>query len=205
MSSVSSWTWLFVDRTSGRCLLCEGKTRNFSSRAAVQRTNAMHLAAKHSITESSKEVAEARAHKLEIDKQTLANFMERKSSDEKFLDYMMFYAVPLQRCEDQIFQDEHPTSPKTRATMRDRLLKHSNRRYNEALTKLHGQSVTLAFDIGTIWSKYLCVVALAFGKRPLVVALEAAETMPATWMSEVLQLLFSRSFVKKESSRSGLC
>jgi hypothetical protein len=74
---------------------------------------------------------------------------------------MLAYAEPYSRCEDELIRKAHPCAPASAKTLRERLLRHPARRLEEALAQLAGRWVTLAFDGGTIWSRYLAIVALS--------------------------------------------
>jgi hypothetical protein len=186
---MSHWTWLFVDKLNGRCSLCDRVVGS-----AAPTNNANHLSAKHKISSDSPEV-KAKQEERERSKSLVRIdvAIEKNRSEDMFLDFMLAYAEPYSRCEDELFRKAHPCAPASAKTLRERLLRHSARRLEEALAQLAGRWVTLAFDGGTIRSRYLAIVALSRGKPPLLVALPRCEdVMSAEWCDEQIALVAAK-------------
>jgi hypothetical protein len=174
------WTWLFVDRKTKICKRC-----NKAVGSASPTNNACHLSLRHSLTKESKEVLDEIAAS-----ETPASSQEEKDGDDedsKFLDYILLYAIPLARTEDVAFRKVHPTAPATRVTLRARSMAHSARRHDEALKCLRGKTVTLALDAGTVWRKYVSVVALAYGYPPLLVRMAPCESVTADAVDSIIR------------------
>jgi hypothetical protein len=143
----------------------------------ISTNNACHLSLRHSLTKESKEVLDEIAAS-----ETPASSQKEKDGDDedsKFLDYILLYAIPLARTEDVAFRKVHATAPASRLTLRARSMAHSARRHDEALKCLRGKTVTLALDAGTVWRKYVSVVALAYGYPPLLVRMSPCESVTA--------------------------
>lgn len=190
------WTWLFIEKATGRCKVCEEAGKNHMVKCASATNNTTHLVSIHKLTEASDAVKEEKAKQTAHERQpAIDKALVSAKQDKEFLDYMLIYAVPISRTEDALFRSVHPSAPNSRKTLRQRLTAHATSRYDEALAKLKGRTVTLAVDAGTIWNKYLCVVALAYKSPPLVVACEHAAAMPTAWveatMTEVIKKLTS--------------
>jgi hypothetical protein len=148
VGAMSHWTWLFVDKLNGRCSLCDTVVGS-----AAPTNNANHLSAKHKISSDSPEV-KAKQEERERSKSLVRIdvAIDKNRSEDMFLDFMLAYAEPYSRCEDELFRKAHPCAPASAKTLRERLLRHSARRLEEALAQLAGRWVTLAFDGGKIWS-----------------------------------------------------
>jgi hypothetical protein len=181
---MSHFSWLFIEKTTGRCKLCEAAGVEKFVKSANSTNNSTHLQSVHSMTEEDDRVKEARAQR---DKQpTIDNALVKSKTDQDFLDYMLVFATPIVRTENDLFRAVHSTAPCTRTALRGRLVSHSQRRNGEALNRLRSRTVTLAVDAGTIWKKYLVIAALAYGKQPPIVTCTHAEHMPATFIEETL-------------------
>lgn len=184
------WSWIFI-RKDGLCSMCEQSGVVYPAntlKTPCPTNNSVHLQAKHSVKEDS-DATKTELAKLEtIAKQPCIDTkIKAVASDQNFLDYMLLYAVPLERCEDRLFRLVHGTAPACRKVLRQRLLAHSGMRFKEALKKLAGRSVTIAVDGGTIWNKYLAIVALSYGVRPLVIrCVPCEERMTADWIANAV-------------------
>jgi hypothetical protein len=130
---------------------------------------------------AAKEAADAKAKQPTID---TAMFKSKAEAD--FLD-MLVFSVHLHRTESPLFRLVHPYAPAARATLRLRIIAHSKKRFAEALSQRRGRSITLALDAGTIWKKYLCIVALCYKMRPLVVSCANHEHMPASVIEDAIK------------------
>lgn len=180
-----SWTWLFVERSSGRCLICEGDDKSHIIKSANTTNNATHLANVHKLSANDERVKQAQEDQARANSQpTIDSALAKRRADDAFLDYMLVYAVPIARTEDALFRAVHPSAPNSRNTLRTRIVAQSSRRCEEALRTLAGRTVTLAIDAGTIWKKYFAIVALCWGIRPVLVALDHSDSMPATWIED---------------------
>jgi len=121
----------------------------------------------------------------------IADAFAASKKDQDFLDYMLLYAVPIQRCQDELFRTVHPYASASRVTMRARLVAHSQVRQQQAIDQLKHKTVTLAIDGGTIWKKYFCCVALAHRQPPLVLSVIAMPEMTSAIMQSEVERLCS--------------
>jgi hypothetical protein len=173
------WTWYFIDRKTKICKRCK---KEVGSANPTNNTNHM---ARHSLTKESQEVLDEIAAS-----EAPASSQEEKDGDDensKFLDYILLYAIPLARTEDVAFRKVHPTAPATRVTLRARAMEHSAKRHDEALRCLRGRTVTIALDAGTVWRKYVSVVALAYGYPPLLVRMAPCESVTAEAVDSIVR------------------
>jgi hypothetical protein len=200
------WSWLYIERTTradgerGVCTLCMEEAEKgtpdekatWAKRSEFKRPNSSnnkaHLKTHHNLDRTSEAVglklAELRAHKSR-NQPNVDEEMSRTTANQQFLDYMLYFADPLYRCETSIFRAQHTACPLSRQTLRTSLLKHSQNRLNEAIAKFKNRTVTLAIDAGTIWHRYLCVVAVCYGFTPLTVSMAQCEgtVMSIEWVS----------------------
>jgi hypothetical protein len=188
MSGSQHYSWYFIDKATGRCKLCEADGVEKVIKSSNSTNNTTHLVSAHQLSEkddrvkTAKEAADAKAKQPTID---TAMFKSKAEAD--FLDYMLVFSVPLHRTESPLFRLVHPYAPAARATLRLRIISHSKKRFSEALSQRRGRSVTLALDAGTIWKKYLCIVALCYKMRPLVVSCANHEHMPASVIEDAVK------------------
>jgi hypothetical protein len=80
----------------------------------------------------------------------IAAVMTKHDREKHFLDYILAFAIPFERCESELFRRAHLCAPKTSKTLRDRVEAHAKRRIDEALAHLRGKVVTIAYDSGTV-------------------------------------------------------
>jgi hypothetical protein len=171
------WTWLFVDRKTKICKRC-----NKAVGSASPTNNACHLSLRHSLTKESKEVLDEIAAS-----ETPASSQEEKDGDDedsKFLDYILLYAIPLARTEDVAFRKVHPA---TRVTLRARsmaALCAAARRGAEVPAR---QNRHPGAGRGTVWRKYVSVVALAYGYPPLLVRMAPCESVTADAVDSIVR------------------
>ena len=182
-----SWVWLFVDSKTMKCSKCDVIIGgNFSTNAKN------HLKSHHNITEGCSEytlaIEESLKKELEQAKQPrLSVVVDKRAMTELHLDYCIRFGIPVARCEDKYFRACHPTLPICRVTFRAKLLDHANMRHAAALRKLDGRRCTLAYDSGTIWNKYMCIVVCSGQMPPLVYAVTECDSATALWTRELLE------------------
>ena len=192
------WTWLHVEKATGRCTIC-----NTTVKSANPTNNATHLAAKHKITEAH-EATQAKKEEAERQAAPKISFaLAAVEKERRFLDYMLFFAVPFSRCQSDVFREEHPTSPKDPRTLRERLCVRSAALRGDALKHLAGRCGTLQVDAGTVWKKYMSIVLLCYGKRPLLINLPSADSMPSDFIEE--QIAQSIQLLKKNAIEVIAC
>jgi hypothetical protein len=199
------WSWYFIGKTTradgerGVCTLCEAEAEKAPDQKAMwekksefkrpnSTNNKSHLKTHHNLDRTSEvveqKIAERQAQK-NLKQPKVDDEMGKTTANQQFLDYMLYFADPLYRCEVPIFRALHATCPLSRQTLRTSLVKHSQARLNEAIAKFKNRTVTLAIDAGTIWNRYLCVVAVCYGFTPLTISMAQCEgtVMSIEWVS----------------------
>lgn len=175
------WSWLFIDPETGKCSECEAFIGT-----PCPTNNKAHLNSKHQLSHNCEQtLAKEKEATAKLNTPKIRETFDKVASDSRFLDYMLMYAIPLHRTEDELFRSVHPTAPATAVTLRTRILDHAKRRQDECLKGLNGKTCTIAIDGGTIWNKYLSIVCLVYGRAPLVVGcVHCKESMTTEWTLE---------------------
>ena len=161
-----------------------------------------HLRREHKLVENCpehiKKVEEANLARLQQMRtpQVMEAFDKRDMLDQR-LDYVVWFAIPVSRCEDPRFRVAHPELPKCRTTFREKIVAHCVKRHDAALAKFVGRRCTLAFDSGTIWNKYMCVVLCSGRLPPLVYEVAECHSATAVWTKDLLQRVIIELKAKK--------
>lgn len=137
----------FKDTSEGQfeCTLCGHcyKDRNASN---FKR----HLASTHRIDGPQRERGQK---KLEV-------AQARETEQVRFIRFVCTNDIPLSIVEDPFLRDWHQPPIRSRATLRICIQELARKEFKEQLKLLRGSYVTLAYDSGTIWDRYLSVVAV---------------------------------------------
>jgi hypothetical protein len=198
----TSWAWLLVecageDGSEVKCAVRLGETGNPDPSGEGRRcgkvikqpsaTNIRHHLRCHAIHDENSPYVKAAVSP------TVINFagdarVQRRATQQ--LDFMCVYAQALARCQDELFTEVVDTLPRSRATLRARVVEHAKHRLDQCLTTCVGIVSSLAFDGGTIYNRYLAVVLCPQKKKPLVLRFasigEMGGSMTHTKVAEVL-------------------
>ena len=185
----NNWAWLFF-KEDGEEIVCkfpspEGVLCNHRMKKHIG-NGEDHLRRKHKIDEGSK-IVEAERDKQE-GKNRVLNFTPSRFTKQEIEALAAAETFqPFNFTEGKFFRMAfHPTLMSAEG-VRSTTLRLATKLREEAIGSMRGNAVTLCFDSGTVWSRYLVIVAKCHEKEIVIGGICDSEWCKGSWWQQGVQ------------------